>query len=116
MARLERHGDDLLLILDWRERFDLYQSEVRFAAALVREVEVTDDILASVHGLHDRGRGRSTHYAFGVYVTLSGVKRLAVVHEDTPRGLILRLTASEFDEILFGCANPYALKDKLGLE
>lgn len=114
MAQLERHGDELMLTLRWRERLDAVRGEVRVPVALVREVEVVDDPLAAVHGIHSHGGGPWRTSAIGSYSTVRGVKTFAVVHEDTPHGLILWLTAAEFDEIVFGCPAPEALKEQLG--
>ncbi len=117
MAELSRDGDELVLTLSALEKAESLHGDIRVPASSVRNVEVVDDVIRQVHGLKFPGTRWPGKFAIGRIIgpleTKTFGRTFAVVHHDTPRGLRVRLDGAAFDELLIGCEDPEAVKNRI---
>lgn len=114
MAELSRQGDELVLTLDTLEKAESLHGDVRVPVSSVRDIEVVDDVIHHVSGVKLPGTRWPGKIAVGTFIAFSGTRTFAVIHHDQPRGLLVRLSGDGFDEIVIGCADPEAMKERLG--
>lgn len=112
MAELKVEGDELVVHLKKVEKLEAVHGEVRVPLASVTSVEVLDDVIKSVHGIRV-GTGVPGYVAIGTF-TSRDARTFAVVHHDTPRGLLVRLAGAAFDQLIVGCDHPEAVAATIG--
>lgn len=111
MADLLIDGDELVVRLRPIEKVESVHGEVRVPRSSVHSVEVLDDAIGAVHGFKV-GTGIPGTVAVGTF-TNKTAKTFAVVHHDTPRGVLVRLEGAHFDQLIIGCDDPEAVVAQL---
>lgn len=114
MAELIRDGDSLVLKLTTVEKVEGVHGEIRVPVSAVQSIEVLDDAIHAVHGLKMPGSQLPGVFAMGTF--LSGQDTIfAIVHHQTKRGLVVRLTGQHYTRLIVGLDNPEAVRDALKL-
>ncbi len=111
MAELVREGGELVLRLTTTEKLEAIHGQLRIPLASVQAVEVLDDAVHEVHGWRV-GTGVPGHVAVGTFRT-SNTTTFAVVHHDTPRGVLIRLEGADYDQLIVGCDDPEGVAAEL---
>jgi hypothetical protein len=111
LAHLLIDGDELVVRLRPVEMVESVHGEVRVPRGSVHSVEVLDDAIGAVHGFRV-GTGIPGMVAVGTFTDRT-TKTFAVVHHDTPRGVLVRLEGAHFDQLIIGCEDPEAVAAKL---
>lgn len=104
MAELTVEGAELVLTMTKLEKVESVHGEIRVPVASVTGVEVLDDAIDAVHGFRVGTRVPGA-VAVGTF-TARDAKTFAVVHHDTPRGVLVKLTDDRFDQLIVGCDDP----------
>jgi hypothetical protein len=97
-------GDIVLELRPW-ERMEALHGDLRLPRSALQGAEVLDDAIHAVHGLRAPGTGLPGFVAVGTY-RASGRKLFAVVHHDHRRGVRLRFSGADYDEVIVGCDDP----------
>jgi hypothetical protein len=117
MSHLSREGDELVLTLTRVEKAESMHGDIRVPWSWVRDVEVVEDVVHEVHGMKLPGARWPGRFAIGRFIgpiaTKTFGKTFAVVHHDTPRGLMVRLDGAAFDQLLVGCDDPESVKSQI---
>ena len=104
MADLTVQDGDLVLSLNETEKLEALRAhDIRVPVKSVRSVEVLDDALDAVHGIRT-GTGIPGFLVVGT-IRHESKKAFVVVHHGHPRGILVRLDGSEYDELVVGCDN-----------
>ena len=111
MADLLIDGAELVVRLRPIEEIESVHGEVRVPRSSVRSLEVLDDVIGAVHGFRV-GTGIPGWIAIGTF-TDRKAKTFALVHHNTPRGVLVRLEGANFDQLIIGCADPEAVVARL---
>jgi hypothetical protein len=114
MADLRVTGGELVLHLSGLEKAEGAHGDLRAPLTAIRGVEILDD----AHAPADRGLKVGTRipgYIEVGTIHADGHKIFAVVHKDTPRGLLIWLEGTSHDQWIVGCADPETLASSLGL-
>jgi hypothetical protein len=114
MAELNRVGDNLEVTLSEFEKAESLHGDLRLPFSAVRAIKVSDDVVHAVHGIKLPGSRWPGKFAVGTFITSSGSRTFAVVHHDTPRGLVVRLEGARYDELIVGCEDPEEVRHRLG--
>ncbi len=114
MAELARDGNDLVLTLSAFEKAESLRRDIRVPVSSVCSVEVVEDVIHEVHGSKFPGTRWPGKFMVGTLEHTKAEKSFVVVHHDTPRGLRVRLDGAAFGEILVGCEDPEATRDRIG--
>ncbi len=112
MAELAWVGDELVCSLSAVEKLESLHGDVHIAASAVTAVELVDDALDAVPALKLPGARVPGWMAVGTFYTGIGPDRrkvFAAIHHETPRGVRVRLSDGEFDELVVGAREPEAL-------
>jgi hypothetical protein len=117
VADLLREGDELVVDMRGIEKAEAVHGEVRVPVSAVTGVEVNDDVIHRVRGLKAPGSAWPGLFAMGTFYAKAGKggKMFALVHHNTPRGLVVRLENTNFDTLVIGLEDPEATKAKLRL-
>ncbi|HVM65873.1 MAG TPA: hypothetical protein VMU14_13495 [Acidimicrobiales bacterium] len=105
MADVRVEGDDIVVQMRPWERMEALHGDLRLPHGALQGAEVLDDAIHAVHGLRAPGTGVPGLVAVGTY-RASGTKLFAVVHHDNRRGVRLRFTGADYDEVIVGCDDP----------
>jgi len=114
MAELRVTGGELVLHLTGIEKAEAAHSSLRAPLTAIRGVEILED----AHAPADRGIKVGTRipgYIEVGTIHADGHKIFAVVHKDTPRGLLIWLEGASHDQWIVGCADPETVASSLGL-
>lgn len=112
MAELSVEGDELVLHLSRGEKLEAVHGDLRAPRSAVRSVEVLEDAHEPAdHGL--KVGERLPGYSEVAVVHSGGEKLFAVVHHDTPRGVRIDFTGTDYDAWIVGSADPEALKSAI---
>jgi hypothetical protein len=111
MAELTVQGGELVLSLSRTEKLEAIHGDVRVPVASIRDIKVLDDALDAVHGTRT-GTGIPGVLLVGT-IRHGGKKAFAIVHQGHPRGVLVRLEGSDYDELVMGCDDPEALAASL---
>jgi len=111
MAELFIDAEELVVRLRPIEKVEAVHGEVRVPKASIRSVQVLDDAIGAVHGFRV-GTGIPGSVAVGTF-TDRDAKTFAVVHHDTPRGILVRLEGANYDQLIVGCDHPESIAAQL---
>jgi hypothetical protein len=114
MADLRVTGGELVLQLTGLEKAEAAHGNLRAPLTAIRGVEILED----AHSPADRGikvGARIPGYIEVGTIHADGHKIFAVVHKDTPRGLLIWLEGMSHDQWIIGCPDPETLASSLGL-
>ncbi|HXS66038.1 MAG TPA: hypothetical protein VN767_24565 [Streptosporangiaceae bacterium] len=114
MAVLRVMGDELVLQLTGIEQAEAAHASLRAPLTAIRGVEILED----AHAPADRGLKVGTRipgYIEVGTIHADGHKIFAVVHKNTPRGLLIWLEGTSHDQWIVGCADPETVASSLGL-
>jgi hypothetical protein len=114
MAELRVDDGELHLVLSTAEKIEGVHGDLTVPLSAVKGVEVLDDA-------HEAAGIRA---GIKVGTRLPGVievgrvygrrgKLFVAVHRDTPRGVRVSLSSSDFDEWIVGCADPEAVAARI---
>ncbi|HUZ21532.1 MAG TPA: hypothetical protein VMU75_13255 [Acidimicrobiales bacterium] len=113
MAELRVKGDELVLHRSRLEEAEAVRGDLQVPLSAVRGVEVLED----AHEPADHGfkTGMRLSGVAEVATVRGGGRRIfAAVHRDTPRGVRILLEGASHDEWIVGCADPEAVKGRIG--
>ncbi len=113
VAELKTEGDQLVLELTAEEKLEGIHGDIRVPLSAVRSVTVVEDALGEVHGIRT-GTGIPGVLVVGT-IRWSGKKSFVVVHHGHPRGVVVRLEDTEFDEFVIGTDEPDAMVAQLSV-
>ena len=114
MAELRVMGDELVLQLTGLEKAEAAHGDLKAPLTAIRGVEILED----AHAPADRGLKVGTRipgYIEVGTIHAGGHKIFAVVHKNTPRGLLIWLEGTSHDQWIVGCADPETVASSLGL-
>ncbi len=112
MAELRVEGDELVLHLSRGEKLEAVHGDLRAPRSAIRSVEILED----AHEPADHGfkvGERLPGYSEVAVVRTGGEKLFAAVHHDTPRGVRIDFTGTDYDAWIVGSADPEALKSAI---
>jgi hypothetical protein len=116
VADLRIDGNELLLHLSGAEKVESVHGDLRAPLSAVRGIDVLDDAHGPAGIKAGIKIGTRIPGVIEVGVVQGRTKRLfAAVHNNTPRGLRVRLDGTAYDEWIVGCADPEAVAAGLGL-
>lgn len=104
MANVKVEADQLVLELTVEEKLEAIHGDIRVALSAVRSITVVDDALDQVQGIRT-GTGLPGVLVVGT-IRWAGRKSFVVVHHGHPRGVVIRLEGTEFDEFVIGTDDP----------
>lgn len=112
MSELGVENDELVLHLTGLEKVEGVHGDLRVPLSAVQGVDILDD----AHGAIGFGFKVGTRIPGVIAVgTVRGVERkvFAAVHQDTPRGVRVRLEGVNYDEWIVGSADPETVRGEL---
>lgn len=114
MAELKVEGDQLVLSLSLAEKAAGVHGDLHAPRTSLKRAAVLND----AHEPADHGVriGERLHGVVEVGTILDGGRKLfAVVHHDTPRGVLLEFEGGDWDGWIIGCADPEGTISSLGM-
>ena len=105
MAQLQLDDGDLVLRLSALEKAGGVHGDLRVPLSAVRSVEILQDAHQPADGGIKIGTRIPRVIELGTILG-GGRKIFAAVHHDTPRGVLVVLEGSSYDEWIVGCADP----------
>jgi hypothetical protein len=111
MAEMTIQSDELVLTLTSEEKLEAVHGDIRVPLAVVQDVQVVEDALDVVHGVRT-GTGIRGVLAVGT-IRGGGKKSFVVVHHGRPRGVVIRLKGTEYDQLVVGCDDPETVAARL---
>ena len=116
MAELRVEGDTLVLHLTAVEKLEGVHGDLRAPLSAVRGVEILDDAHEPVGITSGMKIGTRLPGMIEVGTILGQTHKLfAAVHNDTPRGLRIRLEGTAYDQWIVGLVDPETVAATLGL-
>lgn len=112
MAELVIEGEELVLHLSGGEKLEAVHGDLRAPLSSIQSIEV----LENAHEPADRGfkvGERIPGFSEVAVVRTGDQKLFAVVHHDTPRGVRVAFTGTDYDAWIVGCADPESVKLRL---
>ena len=94
-----------------QEKAQALHDDISVPLSSVVSFDVLEDAIGSVHGLRI-GAGVPGSLPIGTVIGLHA-RAFAVIHQETRRGVRVRLNGAKFDQLVLGCANPEAVINSL---
>ncbi len=105
MAQLTIEDGEVRLHLTGIERLEGVRGDLQAPMSAVAAVEVVEDAHAAADEIGVKVGTRIPGVVEVATVYAPRAKLFVAVHRDTPRGVRIRFTGSEFDEWIVGCAD-----------
>lgn len=106
MAELLRQDQELVVSLSVVEKAEAAHGDIRVPLSSVQSAEVVDDAVHAINAWKKIiGSAWPGRFIIGTFRD-QGRGIFAVVHHNTPRGVLVKLQGADFDEILVGCDDP----------
>ncbi len=116
MAEVEIKDFMLFLKLSKTEKLESLHGDISVPLSQIAGVEIDDHIHRSADFFGIKLGTRIPGIIEVASITSSSGKVFTAIHHNTPRGLKIKLTDFDFDEILIGLKNPEEIKDLLDNE
>lgn len=113
MAELLIEGNELVVRLESMEKIEAVHGDLRFPMASVKDAEVIEDALETVHGIRSPGMRVPGYVAVGTF-HYHGKKTFAVVHHETHRGVRISLDGQDYDDLIIGANDPESVVTSIG--
>jgi len=113
MAEVEINDSMLVVKLNKMEKIQSLHGDISIPLGQITDVEIDNYIHRSADLFGFKIGTKIPGVMAVATITWKSRKIFAAIHHDTPRGLKIKLTAANFDELLLGLENPEGVKGLL---
>ena len=107
MAQIRIHQGSLVIELSDLEKVEALHGDLRIPLTSVRQVDVLDEPLKELRGLRVPGTAIPGRTAVGTWRSRDG--KTFVVEHNRSRAIRLRLSGSDYDQVIVGTDDPEGL-------